>query len=127
MSYLVDTNILISFINKEQEIVERVRAVGKVYISIVSIGELFFGAIKSQFKEKNLFPVNIIIKCNEICNINLVTANHYGEIKNRLQKAGNPIPQNDLWIVASAIEHDLVLVSRDRHILSISDIRTEKW
>jgi len=90
MSYLVDTNILIAFINKEPDIVERFRTIGKVHISIVSIGELFFGAIKSQFKEKNLFPVNIIIKCNEICNINLVTANHYGEIKDKLQKQANP-------------------------------------
>jgi tRNA(fMet)-specific endonuclease VapC len=51
----------------------------------------------------------------------------YGEIKTELKKKGKPIPENDIWIAALAKEHDLVLVTRDKHFEEIEDLKVEKW
>ena len=50
------------------------------------------------------------------------TADHYARIFVQLKRAGTPVPDNDLWIAALALEHDLVLVTRDRHFLSIPQL-----
>ena len=43
------------------------------------------------------------------------TAEHYARIFVQLKRAGTPMPDNNLWIAALALEHDLVLITRDRH------------
>ena len=43
------------------------------------------------------------------------TAEHYARLFVQLKRAGTPIPDNDLWIAALALEHDLLLITRDRH------------
>ncbi len=52
------------------------------------------------------------------------TARHYSKIYNHLKKCGSPIPTNDLWIAATALEVDGVLFTRDRHFASIPMLRT---
>jgi len=44
-----------------------------------------------------------------------------------LQKKGLPIPENDIWIAALAIEHGLTLVSRDEHFKKIDELKREEW
>jgi hypothetical protein len=51
----------------------------------------------------------------------------YGEIKAELAQGGRPIPDNDLWIVALARQHDLPLATRDAHFRAIPLLRTLAW
>lgn len=55
------------------------------------------------------------------------TAQHYGRIKQGLRRRGRPIPENDLWIAATALQHQLVLVTRDDHFYLIEGLATERW
>ncbi|MDW8392535.1 MAG: PIN domain-containing protein, partial [Oscillochloridaceae bacterium] len=55
------------------------------------------------------------------------TARLYGRIKNSLQLKGRPIPENDLWIAAVALEHDLTPVTGDTHFTEIADLRIVVW
>ena len=50
-------------------------------------------------------------------------AEHYARLFVQLKRAGTPIPDNDLWIAAVAIEHDLALVTRDRHFDKLPQLR----
>ena len=47
----------------------------------------------------------------------------YGEIKNSLKEKGKPIPENDIWIAAIAKEHNLVLITKDKHFKLVDDIK----
>ncbi len=47
----------------------------------------------------------------------------YGEIKNLLKEKGKPIPENDIWIAAIAKEHNLVLITKDKHFRLVDDIK----
>ena len=55
------------------------------------------------------------------------TALIYGKIKADLRRKGTPIPENDIWIAASAIQHRLKLSTRDKHFLEIAGLKTLAW
>jgi tRNA(fMet)-specific endonuclease VapC len=55
------------------------------------------------------------------------TARHYGQIKDRLRLKGRPIPENDNWIAASAMQHGLPLATRDDHFKEVDGLRIETW
>jgi tRNA(fMet)-specific endonuclease VapC len=56
-----------------------------------------------------------------------VTAQQYGRIKNDLRSKGRPIPENDIWIAAVAVQHGLTVVSRDDHFAEVTDLPREVW
>ena len=55
------------------------------------------------------------------------TAARYGSIKTELRKKGKPIPDNDIWIAASALQHSLLLATRDGHFDQVDGIIIAKW
>lgn len=54
-------------------------------------------------------------------------ARHYGEIKAQLRRKGNPIPENDIWIAATAMEHDPTVLTGDKHFEIIEVLKLELW
>ena len=54
-------------------------------------------------------------------------ARWHGEVKNVLRLKGRPIPENDLWIAAIALEHDLVVATQDAHFEEIDNLKVERW
>jgi tRNA(fMet)-specific endonuclease VapC len=56
-----------------------------------------------------------------------MTADHYGQIRAALGKAGTPIPENDIWIAATALEYQLPLAARDDHFGRVSGLQILKW
>jgi tRNA(fMet)-specific endonuclease VapC len=57
----------------------------------------------------------------------LTTADHYGQIRAALAKAGTPIPENDIWIAAIAQEHQLPVAARDPHFDRVPGLQVLKW
>lgn len=55
------------------------------------------------------------------------TADEYARIKHELAKAGTPIPENDIWIAASAREHGLPLVTCDGHFQVVGGLTIQDW
>ncbi|TDA70360.1 MAG: type II toxin-antitoxin system VapC family toxin [Clostridia bacterium] len=56
-----------------------------------------------------------------------MTAYYYGQVKAQLKVKGHPIPENDIWIAAAALQHGLTLVSRDTHFKPIEGLSLEAW
>ena len=63
----------------------------------------------------------------QILGVGFDTAFHYAEIRLELKRTGTPIPANDLWIAALCRQHDLPLMSRDRHFDRVLGIRRVGW
>lgn len=55
------------------------------------------------------------------------TARRYGQAKAKLRAAGTPIPENDIWIAALALEHELTLVTRDAHFAVVAGLTSVPW
>lgn len=124
-SYLLDTNIVIPILNRESQFAEKL--VGNTtYISSIVLGELYFGAKKSQLIQQNIAKINQFVVNFPILDCDRTIAFGYGQIKADLRQKGKPIPE-DIWIAAQALQHNLILVSRDEHFNNILNLNVEKW
>jgi len=124
--YLLDTNIVASYLNEEAAVVARVEAEQVCLCSIV-IGELFFGAFNSAKAKENVPAVEDMARSLLVLACDAETARFYGEIKRELRSKGRPIPENDVWIAAIARQYDVVLATRDAHFQEIENLRLETW
>ncbi len=125
--YLLDTNIVIALFEEDEVVLKKISEAREIYHSSIVIGELYYGAFNSTKKAENLRKVDDYRDESTILNTDEQIAKLYGKVKSQLKKKGNPIPENDIWIAATAIQCDLTLVSRDKHFDNISGLSLEKW
>ena len=126
-SYLLDTNIIIGLFNRDEAIQERMQNTDRVFLVSSAIGELYYGAQKSEKPIENIRRIDRLTQRFPIYSCNLETARWYGSIKNQLQRKGRLIPDNDIWIAAIVMQRELVLVTRDAHFDEVETLQTERW
>jgi len=125
--YLLDTNIVIALFAGESSIIDRFQYAGELFLPGVVLGELYYGAFRSSRVDDNIKRIGAFARANVILDCNIDVAVRYGEIKNNLRKKGRPIPENDIWIAAIAMQYDLTLITRDAHFEQIDDLVLEMW
>ena len=125
--YLLDTNIIIALLANESPAREGVAGADYVFASSVAIGELCFGARKSRRPQQNLARVEEFAASCPVLGCDTETGRRYGELKNALRLKGRPLPENDIWVAAIALQHGLTLVSRDAHFNHIDDLALAVW
>lgn len=125
--YLLDTNAAVAVLNDKIDLERRLGGWLDTFLSTTVLGELFFGAEKSSRVEANFIQIRRLMRLCTVLVCDEETARHYGSIKLRLRQRGRPIPENDIWIAASALQHGLALVTRDGHFGYVDDLITESW
>ena len=125
--YLLDTNIVIALFSEEITVQEKVRNAAVVALAPPIIGELCYGAQKSDKVSENLYRINRFVQQNAFFPCDLETAQLYGTIRDQLRRKGRPIPDNDIWIAAIALQRGLILVTRDAHFDEVESLQTERW
>jgi tRNA(fMet)-specific endonuclease VapC len=125
-SYLLDTNICIALLDNPESLSQQVIG-ATIFVPCIVVGELIFGAKKSGKVEYNLIRYQKFIADNTILDCDKETGIIYGEIKSKLEKKGRPIPENDIWIAAIALQNDLIVISRDQHFENIEGLEIERW
>lgn len=119
---LIDTNVIIRFFKGEAELFSLFDDMEQLYVSSVSVGELMYGAElskKSDFNRQNYF---CFCEQMKVLQPDLEVAKMYGKIKSNLKAKGRPIPENDIWIAATALAADLELVTADSDFENISGL-----
>ena len=125
--YLLDTNIIIAVLNGEAGVLNRLQRGHESFLSVITIGELLRGALGSQRVTANVAKVQTLAERMVVLPCELATAEHYARIKHHLRSKGRPLPDNDVWIAATAEQRELVLVTRDVHFSHIETLTTEQW
>jgi tRNA(fMet)-specific endonuclease VapC len=125
--YLLDTNIIIALFASESSIVRNLAQADEVFIPSIALGELNYGARKSGRSQENLERIEELISNSTIVGCDADTARQYGDVKNRLRIKGRPLPENDVWISALALQHSLTLVTRDAHFQEVENLKTIVW
>jgi len=125
--FLLDTNILIALFANDEAVKSHLVEAEEVFIPNIAVGELFYGAWKSARTQENLQRIEDLITETPVLGCGVETARLYGRIKNSLRLKGHLIPENDIWIAAIALEHNLTLVTRDAHFVEIADLQTTAW
>ncbi len=125
--YLLDTNIIIALFASDARVQDHLNKADEVFVPSIAVGELYFGALKSARPTENLARVDNFVSNIIVLGCDTDTALRYGEIKNALRMKGHPIPENDIWIAAVALQHDLVLITRDAHFGDIDNLQMAAW
>ena len=99
----------------------------EVFVPAIAIGELYFGAAKSDRPAQNASRIEQFVERRSILFIDSAVARQYGTLKNNLRRKGRPIPENDMWIAAIVLERGLTLVTRDAHYGAIDDLLIASW
>lgn len=121
---LLDTNVVIKAISKDLSAINCLENLKKqkIYTSVITIGELAYGANKSKMKEYNIKIFSDFIDSRRVLKIDEKSAFIYGEVKNGLKSIGINIPENDIWIAAVAISNQLSLITFDNHFDKIKNL-----
>jgi tRNA(fMet)-specific endonuclease VapC len=129
--YMLDTNICI-YIAKHQppEVKARFERLkpGQLIMSVITYGELHYGATKSMQRTRALAQLEELVRDIPVEDLNSTAAQAYGEIRAALEKQGRLIGNNDLWIGAHAMALDVTLATNnEREFKRIAGLSVENW
>ena len=131
MTYLLDTNTCIQYLNGRSETIrERLESKKFEDIIVCSVvkAELFYGAKKSKRPEENLTKQQKFLGRFVSLPFDDKAAEAYSRIRADLEKLGTPIGPNDLMIAAIAVANEITLVTHNTKEFSrIDDLRSEDW
>jgi len=122
---VLDTNAYGAFLSGREEILDALGEADIVYMSVIVLGELyagFRGGTKTK-KNKKILGRFLAKSTVEVLHVTHETAEVFGEVKDRLKTSGTPIPLNDIWIAAQAIDTGSQVVSYDAHFRNIDGLR----
>ena len=125
--FLLDTNIVIAIFAKDSSVLDQLAQAAEVFVPSIVLGELFYGAGKSSQAQPNIARIEEFAVGTVVLACDAATARQYGRIKNELRTRGRPIPENDIWIAAIAMQHGLTVVSRDGHFKEIANLAVTTW
>lgn len=98
-----DTSIVIAFFRQDQAVRQQLMSIDLVTSTIV-IGELYYGAYRAGNQARELANIAAVISQSRIVMCDLTTSEYYGRVREALHRQGTPVPENDIWIAASALQ-----------------------
>ena len=124
---LLDTSGYSAFLRGHAGVGEAVRQADLVALNPVVLGELWAGFRRGNRLEKNRSELKAFLSSPrvDVVDIDVETSVRYAAIVESLHRAGTPIPTNDLWIAASAMQHGLAVVTTDDHFRRVSQVLVE--
>ena len=128
--YLLDTNIFIYIRQGRQEVIRRFLKVrpGEAAVSVISYGELFFGASKRGPRPEDLERLRALMSRLPCLRLPETAAEAYGSIRADLESRGEIISNNDLWIAAHALASGLTLITNnEKEFRRVRGLKVQNW
>ena len=124
---VIDTNAYTRLLAGEEDVLNVIGTAKIVYMSIFVLGELYAGFAGGTKERGNKDALNrFLLKPSvKILNATSETAKIFGMVKQDLKKSGTPLPINDVWIAAHALETGSTLITYDRHFKKVAGLR--RW
>jgi tRNA(fMet)-specific endonuclease VapC len=120
----LDTSAYSAFKRGHHDVVQHLRRASEILVSSVVLGELLGGFEVGGRLQRNRDELRLFLRSRRVrlVPVGEATAERYARIYAALRAAGRPLPTNDLWIAASAMEHGAELVSLDRDFAHVAQI-----
>jgi predicted nucleic acid-binding protein len=121
---LLDTSAYSAFLRGHPGIVAEVRRAAEIHVNAVILGELLagFGGGKREEHNRSLLRSFLASPRVRVAALDAETSERYAHLLQALRRTGRPVPTNDLWIAATAMQLGLTVVTTDQHFRQIASI-----
>ena len=123
---LMDTNVIVRVLNGDRELINELSKISSLCTCTVVLGELMYGAAKSEHVVQNKQNAKSFCSRYPLLGVSNIVAEFYGEIKKDLLSHGNVMPENDMWIAATALANDMTVITQDKHFEHIQNLMVIK-
>ena len=124
---LLDTSGYSAFLRGDASIKRALQEANEIVVNPVVLGELKAGFLRGKSRRKNEQELSLFLASPRVtvAGMDEGTSDRYAVILDGLRRAGTPIPTNDLWIAATAMQHGLSVVTTDAHFLRVPQVLVE--
>ena len=121
MKLLLDTNRLSDALSESEDVLNELESAESLHVPVIALGELRSGFLRGRRPAENEKRLAWFLSQNGVFTLDIdgPVSHRYAALHHVLRTKGRPIPTNDLWIAAIAIEHGLVLYTRDAHFQAV--------
>jgi len=119
---ILDTNALSAWAEGNPACRSAFLETRRLLVPVIVLGEYLYGIRQSRHRARYEQWLADNLPTAEIASVTDITAVHYADLRFHLKSTGTPIPANDLWIAALALEHRLPLLSNDAHFDNIPEL-----
>ena len=124
---ILDTNALSAFVDGDVQVGEVLRRQSRAAIPVIVLGEFRYGIAGSRHRGEYETWLDAHLPYFDILPVTDDTAIAYAALRVALKRSGRPIPANDAWIAALALQHRLPLLSRDGHFDVVPNLDRRNW
>jgi predicted nucleic acid-binding protein len=124
---ILDTNALSAFVDGDAGVGEVLRRQARAAIPVIVLGEFRYGIAESRHRATYEAWLESQLPHFDILAVTDETAIAYAALRVALKRSGRPIPANDAWIAALALQHQLPVLSRDQHFDVVPDLERKSW
>jgi len=124
---ILDTNAISALADGDVNLGRVLRSAKRHQIPVIVLGEYRYGLKRSKecaLRERWLDELELNF---DVLEVSSKTAKHYAQIREELRRNGTPIPENDIWISAIVREHEIELLSKDRHFDVVRGLSRKEW
>jgi tRNA(fMet)-specific endonuclease VapC len=124
---ILDTNALSAFLDGDPGLGEALRRQERPAIPVIVLGEFRYGIAQSRRRSSYESWLETHLSQFDVLPVTEETAVAYAAVRVSLKRSGRPIPANDAWIAALALQHRLPVLSRDEHFDVVPDLDRRGW
>ena len=124
---ILDTNALSAFVDGDRTVGNLLAGHGGASIPVIVLGEFRYGISGSRHRAAYDAWLDDHLPDFDVLEVTAATAVAYARVRVGLKKSGRPIPANDAWIAALALEHRLPVLTRDVHFEAVPGLTRVAW
>ena len=124
---ILDTNALSAFVDGDDGVGDVLRRQSRAAIPVIVLGEFRYGIAESRHRAAYEAWLDSQLPHFDILAVTDETAIAYAALRVALKRSGRPIPANDAWIAALALQHRIPILSRDPHFDVVPGLERKGW
>ena len=124
---ILDTNALSAFVDGDTDVGRLLRLQTRAAIPVIVLGEFLYGIAESRHRRAYQAWLASHLRHFDVLAVTDETAVTYAALRVALRRSCRPIPANDAWIAALALQHRLPVLSRDQHFDAVPDLERKSW
>jgi tRNA(fMet)-specific endonuclease VapC len=124
---ILDTNALSAFVDGDAGVGKILRSQARAAIPVMVLGEFRYGIAESRHRKAYESWLASQLRHFDVLPITDQAAVAYAALRVALRRSGQPIPANDAWIAALALQHRLPILSRDAHFDAVEGVQRTSW